>query len=60
MMYTMQGIRSAGGGGLHVFPSELSPVNWFCTSRELGPGDRIPLREYRYNVSKGQEEFFGN
>ena len=23
-----------GGGG--------SPVNWFCTTRELGPGDRIP------------------
>ena len=24
------------------FPRELSPVNWFCTTRELGPGDRIP------------------
>ena len=23
------------------FPRELSPVNWFCTTRELGPGDRI-------------------
>ena len=30
-----------GGGGTQ-FPRELSPVNWFCTTRELGPGDRIP------------------
>ena len=34
-----QGIRSGGGT---QFPRELSPVNWFCTTRELGPGDRIP------------------
>ena len=27
------------------FPRELSPVNWFCTTRELGPGDCIPYRE---------------
>ena len=33
-----------GGGGTQ-FPRELSPVNWFCTTRELGPGDRIPYRE---------------
>ena len=31
-----------GGGGSTQFPTELSPVNWFCTTRELGPGDRIP------------------
>ena len=31
-----------GGGGGTQFPRELSPVNWFCTTRELGPGDRIP------------------
>ena len=40
-----QGIRSGGGGGGGggtQFPRELSPVNWFCTTRELGPGDRIP------------------
>ena len=30
-----QGIRSGGGT---QFPRELSPVNWFCTTRELGPG----------------------
>ena len=44
MMYTTQGIRSGvgGGGGGTVFPRELNPVNWFCTARELGPGDRIP------------------
>ena len=30
-----------GGGGAQ-FPRELSPVNWFCTTRELGPGDAIP------------------
>ena len=29
------------GGGTQ-FPRELLPVNWFCTTRELGPGDRIP------------------
>ena len=43
---TDQGIRSGGGGGGGgtQFPSELSSVNWFCTTRdrELGPGDRIP------------------
>ena len=41
-----QGIRSGGGGGggggETQFPRELSPVKWFCTTRELGPGDRIP------------------
>ena len=35
------GPREGGGGGTQ-FPRELSPVNWFCTTRELGPGDRIP------------------
>ena len=24
------------------FPRELSPVNWFCTTRELGPGTVFP------------------
>ena len=24
------------------FPRELSPVNWFCTTRELGPGAVFP------------------
>ena len=33
--------NTVGGGGTQ-FPRELSPVNWFCTTRELGPGDRIP------------------
>ena len=31
-----------GGGGGTQFPRELSSVNWFCTTRELGPRDRIP------------------
>ena len=33
-----QGIRSwgGGGGGGTQFPRELSPVNWFCTTREPG------------------------
>ena len=34
--------REYGPGGGTQFPRELSPVNWFCTTRELGPGDRIP------------------
>ena len=29
------------GGGTQ-FPRELSPVNWFCTTRELGPGTVFP------------------
>ena len=42
-MYLKPGntVRGGGGGGTQ-FPRELSPVNWFCTTRELGPGDRIP------------------
>ena len=31
-----------GGGGGAQFPRELSPVNWFCTTRELGPGTVFP------------------
>ena len=34
--------REYGPGGGTQFPRELSPVNWFCTTRELGPGDRVP------------------
>ena len=37
---TVRGGGGGGGGGAQ-FPTELSPVNWFCTARELGPGDRI-------------------
>ena len=40
-MYLKPGNTVRGGGGTQ-FPRELSPVNWFCTTRELGPGDRIP------------------
>ena len=39
--YFKPGNTVRGGGGTQ-FPRELSPVNWFCTTRELGPGDRIP------------------
>ena len=42
-MYLKPGNTVRGGGGTQ-FPRELSPVNWFCTTRELGPGDRIPIR----------------
>ena len=40
----MQGLEignTVRGGGTQ-FPRELSPVNWFYTIRELGPGDRFP------------------
>ena len=40
-MYLKPGNTVRGGGT--QFPRELSPVNWFCTTRELGPGDHIPL-----------------
>ena len=36
------GPGGGGGGGGTQFPRELNPVNWFCTTRELGPGDCIP------------------
>ena len=38
---TVRGGGGGGGGGTQ-FPRELNPVNWFCTTRELGPGDCIP------------------
>ena len=55
-MHVLKPGNTVRGGGTQ-FPRELSPVNWFCTTRELGPGDgipygdgsggdRIPLREY--------------
>ena len=41
-MHIFQTREYGPGGGGTQFPRELSPVNWFCTTRELGPGDRIP------------------
>ena len=38
---TLRGGGGGGGGGGTQFPRELSPVNWFCTTRELGPARRI-------------------